>query len=850
MKNNQIKIVVTGDICINTLMWTTHPESTEGYNWQSEANVHSLIKSGESLLLANMIGISTGLKIISPVLSAGACLPLENYLRSFAELELFKASSINEKDKVFRVGRFMGFMGTNTGGPELLHIENDDVNADIVVIDDENNGFNSDMSYWPLAIKSGESTPLVLYKMNNPIGTNLLWQHLDKYHIDKTIVIINADDLRSKGVNISKSLSWERTALDFVWQLDNNPNLSFLADCKHLVVPFGLEGVIYYKNTGSSESHLYFLPYEFEGDFMQDDFGTMYGLTSCFVSGMTGALVGSYDAKELPEAISKGIRKGMVAARKYFETGFGKDLENLVFPDPSIYKHNSEDTLLMEHIQDVKIPWIRDENLQKQWYILKEKNTASLADIAFEIVKNGTEKALKYIPTARFGNLSVVDRTEIESYRSINNLISEYINTINVTRPLSIAVFGTPGSGKSFGVTEIASSIAPGKISKLVFNLSQFRSQEELIKAFQRISDLSLLDKIPFVIFDEFDSYYEGNLGWLKYFLAPMQDGVYRGEEAIHPIGKAIFVFAGGTSSSFDEFCSVNLEDELEIKQITKEFKYAKGPDFVSRLRGYVNILGPNQTSEYDQLYILRRAMTLRSLIDQKLPHLINDSDEAQIDNGVIRALLKVPRFKHETRSIEAIIDMSILNRAKKWEQSFLPSKEQMSLHVDEDQFMRYMMYDAIFSEKVEELAGELRKRYNLLDNSIPLDGDDIDVKWKHLSESLKNFYRCQVKSMPNALLKIQCDVIYVDDVPEKMTFSEQEIEQIARYEYKRRVNLNIEKCIEFDMSDNVENDETVSFEQADKDLKNQIYQMVNLWADILVTSRFKVERLRARLSY
>jgi hypothetical protein len=825
-------------------MWTTYPESKEGFNWQSKSNVHTLLKPGESLLLAKMIGISTGMEIISPVISPAACWPLENYLRSYAELNLFK-ESINKRDKVYRVGRFLGFKSTITKEPGLLNIENDDVNADIAVIDDENNGFNNDMDYWPLSIKTEGVTPLVLYKMNNPIGTNLLWQHLNKNHIEKTIVVINADDLRSKGVNISKSLSWERTALDFVWQLNNNPNLSFLANCKHLVVPFGLEGAIYYKNIGKAEPYLYFLPYEFEGDFMQDGLGTMYGLTSCFVAGMTGALDNSYEVEELPELISKGIRQGLVSARKYFYTGFGQDLENLIFPNPSIFKHNNNDTLLMEYVQDARIPWIIDENLQKQWYILKEKNTASLADLAFDTVKNGAEKALKYIPTARFGNLSVVDRTEIESYRSIKNLISEYIASTNVTRPLSIAVFGTPGSGKSFGVTEIASSIAPDRIRKLVFNLSQFNSSVELIKAFHKISDSSLLGKIPFIIFDEFDSYYEGNLGWLKYFLAPMQDSVYREEEAIHPIGKAIFVFAGGTSSSFNEFCLGNLEDEFEIKQFTKEFKAAKGPDFVSRLRGYVNILGPNQTSENDQLYILRRAMALRSLIDKKLPQLINDKNEAQIDNGVIRAMLKVPKFKHETRSIEAIIDMSMLNRAQKWEQSFLPSKEQLSLHVDENQFMRYMMYDAIFSEKVEQLAAELRKRYNLLDNSMSIDEDDINVKWKHLSEYAKDFYRCQVKSIPNALLKIQCDVIYVDDVPEKMAFSELEIEQMARYEYKRRINLSREKCIEYDTNDSSENNESVSLELADKDIKTQIYQMVRLWADILVCSYFKVERLK-----
>lgn len=835
MKNNQTKIVVTGDICINNLIWITSAEDFEGYNWQGHKNVHTLYKSGESLLLARMIELSTEKKVICPVIEDSES--MKKFLCSYNELALFKESNNkNSREKVYRVGRFLGFKSTCSGVPELLPIKEDEAAADIVVIDDENNGFNNEMQYWPLAVKTEGEHPIVLYKMNNPIGTSLLWQHLDKYHVEKTVVIINADDLRTKGVNISKSISWEKTALDFVWQLNNNPNLAFLAGCRHLVVPFGLEGAVYCRNNGEFSAVLYFLPYEFEGDFSEGGLGLMYGLTSCFVAALTAAIEGEFEGEEFPELIGNGIRRGIVAARKFFELGFGKDLENLVFPHPFVFSHDMDDAILMEHVQDVKIPKITDTNLQNRWYILKEKNTASLADIAFDLVKKGEEKVLNYIPTTRFGNLMVVDRTEIESYRSIKNLISEYINAINVPRPLSIAVFGTPGSGKSFGVTEIASSIAPEQIRKLNFNLSQLHSPVDLIKAFHKISDYSLLGKIPFIVFDEFDSQFEGNrLGWLKYFLAPMQDGVYREEETIHPIGKAIFVFAGGTNNSFKEFCGEYLEDENEVKQFLKEFKASKGPDFVSRLRGYVNILGPNKNSDNDQLYIIRRAMLLRSLIDRKLPQMINDKGEAQVDNGVIRAMLKVPRFKHETRSMEAIIEMSMINRAKKWEQSLLPPKEQLSLHVEEEQFLRYMMHDAIFGEKVEELASELRHRYNHRTGSLPLEGDDIAVSWKYLKEEYKNFYRSQVENIPDGLLKIQCDVLYVDEAPEKMNFSPQELEQLSYYEYRRRINQSREGS-----------GEALAWEAASEELKEQITQMVGLWSDILVCSHFEVERLKS----
>ncbi|MBK8280226.1 MAG: hypothetical protein IPK94_09000 [Saprospiraceae bacterium] len=59
---------------------------------------------------------------------------------------------------------------------------------------------------------------------------------------------------------------------------------------------------------------------------------------------------------------------------------------------------------------------------------------------------------------------------------------------------------------------------------------------------------ISTSGKTPLIFFDEFDTAYNSKaLGWIQYFLAPMQDGVFKDGEKLHPLGKAIFVFAGGT---------------------------------------------------------------------------------------------------------------------------------------------------------------------------------------------------------------------------------------------------------------------------------------------------------------
>jgi len=852
MKNQSIKIVVSGDICVNLVQRITYPLDNTGLSWQTHLNMHTILKPGEALLLSKLVSLATGVSVRSPQIHHIELIRPGEFLSSTAELELFPIfDDKNNNERVYRIRRLMGFTGPADGGPKLLPIINDDANADIIILDDENNGFNSNEEFWPVALKSSIISPIILYKMKNHIDSSALWKHLQKFHKEKTIMIISGDDLRSKGVNISKSLSWERTAQDFVWQINNNPNLDFLSNCHHLIVPLGLEGTIYYRTEGTYETRLYFVPYEFEGGFIKDSQGIMYGLTSCFVAGLAKAIViGKQNNDELSESISNGIRQGIVSAQKYFIEGFGKNVEESLYPNPSIFIEREDDFILRENVQEVLVPYSANLECRDCWYILKDKSSTNLEEIAYDIVKNGVKNALKTIPIAQFGKLITVDKAEIESYRSIKNLMLEYISKKNTVRPLCIAVFGTPGSGKSFGILEVANSIDSNLIKKLDFNLSEFRSPLDLVNAFHKVRDIALEEKIPLVFFDEFDSVFEVKLGWLKYFLAPMQDGVFREGDSIHHIGKAIFVFAGGTSSTFKRFCGENLETEREQKQFLIEFESAKGPDFMSRLRGYVNILGPNQTDyKSDQLFIIRRAMLLRSLLERKVPHLINNKEEAQIDNGVLRALLKVPRYKHESRSMEAILEMSMLTNAKKWEQFHLPSKEQLKLHVDEEQFLRHLMHDAFYSEKIESLAIAIYERYRVFnENNSSMNGDVI-IPWLDLSEEVKNSNRNQAKSIPNALLKINYEVVSVKEKPVFKEFTIKELDVLAEKEHVRWYNIRKKDGFNYGkVEDNKEKTDPalVSWEQLLDVKKKEVYQIVKIWPEILAESNFKMERLNS----
>lgn len=297
------------------------------------------------------------------------------------------------------------------------------------------------------------------------------------------------------------------------------------------------------------------------------------------------------------------------------------------------------------------------------------------------------------VPIMKFNQLIVAERDEIEGIRSISNILKIYLREKTYGQPISIAVFGPPGSGKSFAVKEIANVIDPKHelLTTIEYNVAQFRGPEDLAGALTKVGG-EAHQKIPLVFFDEFDcACNDKPLGWLKYFLAPMQDGKFYAKETIG-IGRAIFVFAGGIHSTFEKFDPrIAVPDEELGLTITEEhkarvrlFREQKGPDFISRLRGHINVLPINAESGRTKHFI-RRSIQLRSILERR-QHLTRHK-VAAVDESVIYALLTVDRYRHGVRSMEAVIQMCtrIQDRI---EIASLPSRAQLNMHVDADEFL------------------------------------------------------------------------------------------------------------------------------------------------------------------
>jgi hypothetical protein len=367
---------------------------------------------------------------------------------------------------------------------------------------------------------------------------------------------------------------------------------------------------------------------------------------------------------------------------------------------------------------------------QPDWSIFNDevnsKDPSMFTKQAIDYVVCG--KNTKKSPICSFGKITTADVNEIEDLRTIRQLLHAYLYNSATTKPLGIAVFGPPGAGKGFTVTNIM-EILPDSIRNLVkdnrhdCNLTALGDPEDLAHYFQLARNSALRGKVPVLFFDEFDcSVGQTKFFWLKHFLAPLQDGAFLENHIVHPIGRAIFIFAGGVYPKFKDFTKAMEKNSRAVRDALKsadrsdqDIQNFKGVDFLSRLHGHIDVAAfspelsdkdiPTKNSKVkfakrasdiyiltDRAYLMRRAFTLRSMLELHQGKILTKGpiQRARIDDRIIKAMLATKKYNHGARSMEAIIRMSYL-KSDTFQIADLPPDEQLEMHVDSENF-RYCL--------------------------------------------------------------------------------------------------------------------------------------------------------------
>jgi len=871
VKSNQI--LVTGDFTIDWNIAHLRRAELENHAWNPDDWTRACRQRGGAALLGDIIEevvfqmqheeIKYKISKIEG-LEQNVVTGDKRFHHSYALWSLFKYSKkAGKENPAWRVSEFIGMDRSTDGWTEIIKQQLQDIpDQSIIVLDDANLGFRDHPELWSELLKEGKKEPWILLKMSRPIAQGPLFEYLHKKWAERLIVVMGVNDLRRTEVQISRALSWERTAQDLVWELVHNPHVNALSDCAHVIVSFTTTGALLL--TGK-KGKLFFDPQVAEGMWTQDYPGGMVGYNSCLIAGIVRQLVLSLDNYD----IHAGVQSGLAAMRKLHQEGYGDRTSKsanvqLSFPVKMIANELMKDSksFAVADVQDPvqflkQIPADKLSHSEKKfWTILQDKYSNSFEQIARNIVIEGPESVLRDVPLGKFGHLLTVDRHEIESFRDISALVGEYCSQSHQKRPLSIAVFGAPGSGKSFGITEIAKSLFPDLIQKIEFNLSQLKDVEALHDALHQVRDIGLSGKIPLVFWDEFDSSLENQAyGWLRHFLAPMQDGCFQQGQITHPIGPAIFIFAGGTSEKIETFGQNVNEDK---------FREIKGPDFVSRLKGFINILGPNPVGDNiaaDPHYVIRRAILLRSILSRACPSFMEKKDGKEIlniDSGVLFAFLTIGKYKHGARSMETILTMSQLSGKNRLERSCLPPEAQLNLHVNGLEFQSLVQQILLTPDILEKLAiaahevyceGKKRDGWNYSEEKNDEKKTHPLLKpYNEIPEWAKEANRVNVRTIPHKLAAAGYIMIPSRSNQPALEFPGDDLEKLARLEHElwMKSKLDSEFTLGKPTQENPKRNEyLVEWEQLPDGIKQIDCDMVKGIPRILSNAGYAIEKIK-----
>lgn len=685
-----------------------------------------------------------------------ACPPAGS--ESFHVWELVEFKKKEQKLKAWRIRDSLGF-GDGRPDAKTGPIPKTGKSAEVAFLDDRALDFRRNPSLWPALLAEGsrqKKPTWIICATGAPLLNGRLWYELRDKFSKQLVLVASVQDFRRNESLISQGRSWEQTVQDICRELDDNPALEDLARCRHLFLRLDNEGVLWFDNgPGRPTRTLIFDPSRLEGDWSGHISGGVHGLSSCLPAALSRAAALNPGSPDFASACVLALN----AQRTLLEIGYGDNPAAPEFPFEALASSLAEQ-LKKETFRVNRIP----PSMPREghpWSMVEGQASGKSVPLfarARQVAIKGTG-SLSGIPFAEFGKLFTVDRNELESYNGIRALIRNYRDEKKAKKPLCLGVFGPPGAGKSFGIKEVAKGILGEKVPILEFNLSQFPEPGMPIAALHQVRDQVVRGQLPVVFWDEFDSH---SLAWLQYLLAPMQDGSFMDGEVVHPLGKCIFIFAGGTAYTMSNFTP----DRESQPEKFAAFKSLKGPDFVSRLRGYLNVLGPNRRliddpempgvlkpDPEDRGFPIRRALLIRVMAE------VFGNARLIIDPGLLNALLRVSEYRHGARSLETIINLISCAGSRKLIRANIPPREQMELHVDYDEFMTLVQEDQAFLAMGKAQAPAFHDYFRALcrKNNWPI---AFDKPFKQLPAMIQEDNVAAVMRIPRVLSLVGLKVV------------------------------------------------------------------------------------------
>jgi hypothetical protein len=245
------------------------------------------------------------------------------------------------------------------------------------------------------------------------------------------------------------------------------------------------------------------------------------------------------------------------------------------------------------------------------------------------------------VSTIALGEYVTLDWQHHEEIQKLTRVILEYSKDPTRRRPLNIIMQAEPGSGKSHFIKSLAKSMETDNVSAVTFNMASLQNVEDFIQPLEEVRNAKVVDKLPLLFLDEFDSD-ESNYPKL---LPLLWDGELSVGQRRLRIGKVVIVLAGSGRG-----ISAVMKNAKGMRPDSDDSS-SKLPDLLSRINGgELTIPSLDEVSSNRDRRVDKVCLTV-ALLHQRFPSL------SKIPWAFLKFVSET-RFRYGVRSISHLIDL------------------------------------------------------------------------------------------------------------------------------------------------------------------------------------------------
>jgi DNA replication protein DnaC len=234
-----------------------------------------------------------------------------------------------------------------------------------------------------------------------------------------------------------------------------------------------------------------------------------------------------------------------------------------------------------------------------------------------------------------------LDWQHYEEIQKLLKVILDYTKDSTKRRPLNVIMQAEPGSGKSHFIKSIARRMASDGVSAVTFNMASLESVDDFIQPLEEVRNVKVVDKIPLLFLDEFDSDPKN----YSLLLPLLWDGELSVGQRRLRIGKVVTVLAGSGRA-----IGATMKNAKSMRPETDD-NVGKLPDLLSRINGgELTIPNLDEVSSARDRRVDKVCLTI-ALLAQRFDSL----------HSVPWAFLKFvaeTKFRYGVRSISHLIDL------------------------------------------------------------------------------------------------------------------------------------------------------------------------------------------------